>query len=45
MTRIGPISLDTRANNFVSVLFIVKFRVCDHDMPCALVINSNGGTK
>ena len=38
-------SLDTLANLFISVPFIVKRRVCDPNMPCALEINSNGGFK
>ena len=45
MTRIGLISEDTLENVFVSVLFIMKFLLCDHDMPFALAINSNGGFK
>ena len=33
------------ANVFVSVLFVVKFRACEHDMPCASEISGNGGNK
>ena len=41
MANFELISLDTMANLFVTVLFIVKFRVYDHHMSCALEINSN----
>ena len=37
--------LDALANLFFSVVFIVKFLVYDHNMPCALEINSNSGFK
>ena len=43
VTRIGLFSLDTLTNVFASVFFIVQFRVCDHNMPCALEINCNNG--
>ena len=43
ITRIGLISLETLASVFVSFLFTVKFLVCEHNMPCALAINSNSG--
>ena len=45
VTRIRLISLDTLANIFLAVLFIVKFRVCEFEMPYTLEINSNGGIK
>ena len=45
MTRIGLISLDTLANVFCSVSFIVKFHVCEHNIPRALEINSNSRFK
>ena len=45
VTRIGFTSLDTLENYFVSVLSIIKLRVCKHDMPFALEINSNSGFK
>ena len=45
MTRIRLSSLDTLANVFISVFFIVKFRVCEHNMPCTLQINSKDGIK
>ena len=32
-TRIGFMPLDILANVFIIVLFIVKFRVCEHNMP------------
>ena len=37
------ISLEARGNAFASVLFISKFSVCEHNMPCALQTNSNTG--
>ena len=40
VTRIGLISLDTMANVFVSVPFIAKFRVGEHNMSYALEINN-----
>lgn len=36
MTKIGLSSLDTLTNVFVKTIFIVKFRVCEHDMPFTL---------
>lgn len=45
VTRIVLISLDTLANGFLSVLFILEFSVCEQDMPCVLEINSRGRTK
>lgn len=42
MTNTGRPLLDTLVINYVSVL---KFRVCEHGMPCYLEINSNGGFK
>ena len=42
MTNIGRPLLDTLVINYDSVL---KFRVCEHGMPCYLEINSNGGFK
>ena len=42
MTKIGGPFLDTPANYFV---YVLKFRMCEHDMPCAIEINSNGGPK
>ena len=42
VTMIGLMSLYFMASVFVSVLFIAKFRLCKHNMPCALEINSNG---
>ena len=29
-------SLDTQANVFVKATLIVKFRMCEYDIPCAL---------
>ena len=43
--QIRLISLDTLADVFISVLSIVKFCVCKHNMPFALEINSNGKTN
>ena len=43
--RIGLISLDTLANIFVSIPFVVRFHVCEHSIPYALEINSNGRFK
>lgn len=40
-TRIKLFSLDSFANVFVGVLFIVKLCVCNNSRPCALKINSN----
>ena len=34
MTRIGLILLDTLTNVFLKVLFIVKFRMCEHIATC-----------
>ena len=36
VTRIRPLSLDTQANIFVKATLIVKFRMCEYDIPCAL---------
>ena len=33
---IGMRSLDTMANAFLEAIFIVKFRMCEHDIPFAL---------
>ena len=40
--KIGCMSLDTPSNYCVNVL---KFRVREHGMPCALEMYSNGGSK
>ena len=45
VTRIRLLSLDTQANFYARFPFIGKFRVCEHDMSCALEINNNGGIK
>ena len=34
--RIKLLSLDTQANVFIKATLIVKFRMCEYDMPCAL---------
>ena len=44
VTRIGFSSLDILANVF-NVLFVAKFRVCEHNVLCDLEINSNGSIK
>ena len=36
MTRIKVLSMDTQANVFVKATLILKFRMCDYDIPCAL---------
>ena len=36
LTRVWFILRDTLTNVFIKVLFIVKFCVCEHDMPFAL---------
>ena len=36
MTRIKLVSLDTQANVFVKATLIVKFRMCEYDIPRAL---------
>ena len=45
MRRLELISLDTLANIFVSVLFLVKFCLFEHDMICAVEISSNSRIK
>ena len=42
VTRIGPLLLDITLNIFVNIIFIVKFRLCDHDMQCASGKKCNG---
>ena len=42
VTKIGRPSLDTPTNYCV---YVLKFCMCEHGMPCALEINSNGGSK
>ena len=42
MVNIGRPSLDTLANYCV---YVLKFRVFEHEKPCALEINSKGGLK
>ena len=41
-TKIGSPSLGTPTNYCV---YVLKFCMCEHGMPCALEINSNGGSK
>lgn len=41
MTKIGLISMKILANAFVNLIFIVKFRVCEHGTTCALEVNNN----
>ena len=36
VTRIKVLSKDTQANVFIKVTLIVKFRMCEYDIPCAL---------
>ena len=36
MARIKLLSLDTQTNAFVKATLIVKFRMCEYDIPCAL---------
>ena len=36
VTRIRLLSLDALANVFVKATVIVKFRMCEYDIPCAL---------
>ena len=36
VARSGLLSLDTLANVFVKAIFIVKFRMCEQDVSCAL---------
>ena len=36
MTRIKVLSMDTQANVFVKATLIVKFRMCEYDILCAL---------
>ena len=36
MTRIRLQSLDALANVFVKATVVVKFRMCEYDIPCAL---------
>ena len=42
VTRIGPLLLDITLNIFVNIIFIVKFRLYDHDMQCASGKKCNG---
>ena len=37
LTKMESSSLDTPGNYFV---YVLKFRMCEHDMPCALEVNS-----
>ena len=36
MARIKLLPLDTQTNVFVKATLIVKFRMCEYDIPCAL---------
>ena len=36
VTRIRLLSLDALTNVFVKATVIVKFRICEYDIPCAL---------
>ena len=36
VTRIRLLSLDAQANAFIKATVIVKFRMCEYDIPCAL---------
>ena len=36
VARIKLLSLDTQANVFVKATLIVKFRLCEYDIPCTL---------
>ena len=36
VARIKLLLLDTQANVFVKATLIVKFRMCEYDIPCAL---------
>ena len=45
VTRIRLISLYTLAIFFIKVLLIVKFCLCEHDVPCALEVRSNSRVK
>ena len=42
VTKIGSPSLDTSTKYGV---YVLKFCMCGHGIPCALEINSNGGSK
>ena len=42
VTKIGSLSFHILANYCV---YVLKFRECEHGMPCALEINSKSGTK
>ena len=45
VTRIRLLALNTQVNVFVKATLIVKFRMCEYDIPCAMCFreNSNGG--
>ena len=45
MTRIKVLSVDTRTNAFIKATLIVKFRMCEYNIPCAFTENSNGRFK
>ena len=45
LAKIKLLPLDAKENVFIKATLIVKFRMCEYNIPCAFTENSNGRFK